>query len=266
MPLELTSIVHGNLCIGSRWKITNQAELARMVAHVALGQYRHIAAILSGVDKTRPATRVDTARGAISLLTVPSGQQPYHRDGWIFQTISWIAAQHAESNIVIRVPHAILAHKGFDGLQLRIGDAGNSVTAVVIFEDKATDNARSTIKEEVWPGIKKLEDGERMHELTQETCALLEANKIRFPSIDIDAAVESILWNEARHYRVSITATADHDADNRRERLFKDFDSVVPGNVNRRRAETIHIPALRDWMATFAKEVIAQIEKWRDNV
>lgn len=162
MPLTLTPVTHGKLCHGSRWVVADEDDLARKVAHLALGQSRHVAAILANIDKKTPATRGDAAKGAIKLLTVPEGKDPYHRDGWIFQAISWIAAHRNDTGAVVRAPHAILAHKGFDGMQLRLDAAGEKITAVVIFEDKATVNPRSTITGDVWKGVKALERGERM--------------------------------------------------------------------------------------------------------
>lgn len=266
MPLELTSVVHGKLCHGSRWEIADEDDLAARVAQLALGQARHVAGILSGVDKKAPATRADTANEAIKRLTVVKGKDPYHRDGWIFQTISWIAAYRDDADAVVRAPHAIVAHKGFDGLQLKLDKEGEAITAVVIFEDKATENPRKMITRDVWKGIRALERGERMPELIQETGAILEANQLRYPELDIDAAVETILWEEIRHYRVAVTADDSHDDDDVRQALFKGFDKVAPGSRKRRQAETMCIPALRDWMNTFAAQAIAHIEAWREDV
>ena len=266
MPLTLTPVTHGKLCHGSRWVIADEDDLARKVAYLALGQSRHVAAILAKIDKKVPATRADTAKAAIKLLTVPDDMDPYHRDGWIFQAISWIAAYRNDAGAVVRAPHAILAHKGFDGMQLRLDVANEKVIAVIIFEDKATVNPRSKITGDVWSGIRALERGERMPEIIQETGAILEAHQLRFSKLDIDAAVEKIIWEEARHYRVAVTADDVHDDDGEREVLFKGFDKVAPGGRQRRQAETMSIPNLRKWMKQFAAKAIRQIEAWRDNV
>lgn len=266
MPLTLTPVSHGTLCHGSRWIIADEDDLASRVARLALGQARHVAAILAGIDKTPPATRADTAKGAIRLLTVPTGKPPYHRDGWVFQAISWIAAHRGETGAVIRAPHMIHAHKGFDGFQLKLDDVGQNITAVVVFEDKATENPRSTITGDVWKGIRELEGGRRMNELIPETGGLLEAHQQRFPELDIDGAIERIAWEEARHFRVAVTADTSHDDDDARGALFKGFDEVAPGQFDRRQAETMAIPKLRDWMKAFSATAIQQIEEWRDNV
>lgn len=266
MPLRFIPICHGTLCHGSRWTIADEGDLAGKVARLALGQARHVAEILAGVDRRSPATRADTAAGAIKLLTVPKDKPPYHRDGWVFQAISWIAAHRAEAGAVIRAPHMIHAHKGFDGFQLKLDESGQNIIAVVIFEDKATENPRSTITGDVWKGIRDLESGQRMNELIPEAGGLLEAHQRRFPDLDIDRAVERIAWEEARHFRVAVSADTAHDDDNVRALLFKGFDEVAPGLAARRQAETIAIPKLRDWMKTFSEKAIKQIEAWRDDV
>jgi hypothetical protein len=137
---------------------------------------------------------------------------------------------------------------------------GKSVAAVIIFEDKATDNARSTIRKDVWPGIIALESGKRVNQLTHDVSAALEAQKHFDPSLDIDAAISNILWKQARRYRVSITVSEAHTSETARARLFKGFDESAPGDVERRRAETIHIPELRSWMQQFADRAIAHVK------
>lgn len=266
MPLTLTPTNHHNLCHGWRWEIADETDLARKVAMVALGQYRHVARILAEIDKKQPPTRKDSAAAAIKRLTVADGADPWHRDGWVFQTISWIAVHLTEKGVVARAPHAIEAHKGFDGMQLRLDKNGKSVIAVVIFEDKATERPRETVRNEVWDGICALEKGERMPELVHEATTVLEAQQQNFPGLDVDEAIETILWEEVRHYRVSITTSRTHARDAARKRLFKGFDKVAPGEVKRRRADTMHFDDLRDWMDKFCKDTITQIEAWRDNV
>lgn len=266
MPLTLNPIRHGTLCHGSRWIVTNEDDLAKKVAWLALGQIRHVTAILSGVDKRPPATRADTAAEAIRLLSVPDDKPPYHRDGWVFQAISWIAAHRGEVGAVIRAPQMMHADKGFDGFQLRLDESAQEITAVVIFEDKATENPRSTIAGDVWKGIRDLECGHRMNELIPEVGGLLEAYQQRFPDLDIDGAVERIAWNEARHFRVAVTADNAHDNDDVRASLFEGFDEVAPGLAARRQAETMAIPKLREWMNAFSRKAIEQIEAWRDDV
>lgn len=151
-------------------------------------------------------------------------------------------------------------------MQLRLDKKGKSVIAVVIFEDKATESPRKTIRTDVWDGIRSLEKGDRMPELIHDATTVLEAQQSIFPGLDVDEAIETILWEEVRHYRVSITTSGTHATDAARKKLFKGFDRVAPGNASRRRADTRHFDDLREWVDEFCKRTIAQIEAWRDNV
>lgn len=205
MTLTLSQIDHGDPCHGWSWVVENEDKLAEQVARVALGQFRHVGKILAGLGEVAPVTTEDHATDAIDLLTVEEEQDPWHRDGWIFQTISWIAAHQQRHGAVTRPPHIIKAHKGFDGLQLEMSEDGTSVVGIIIFEDKATDNARGTIRDDVWPGIAALESGKRVNQLTHDVSAALEAQKHFNPNLDVDAAISNILWKDARRYRVSIT-------------------------------------------------------------
>jgi hypothetical protein len=256
MTLTLAATDHGELCHGWSWTIEDQDVLAERVARLALGQYRHVALILAGATMAGPATTADHIAGATKFLTVEAGKDPWHRDGWLFQTISWIAAHQKAHGAITRPPHALKAHKGFDGMQLEIGDDGTTVVAVIVFEDKATSDAKGTIRNKVWPGIVSMEAGERLAELTHEASAMLETQQHLNPDLDIDTAVANILWQQARCYRVSITVDDIHADTDARAALFKNFDLKAPGEVKRRRAETIHIPELRIWMEAFAQRTI----------
>jgi hypothetical protein len=102
---------------GAVWSIPDEEALARSIAQIALGQWHHVAAfIASGDDWVDPP--VDYAiDGAIKMLRVPPGSEDWliwHRDGWLFQAISWIAAVETGRGPT-RPPHMIHADKGLDG-------------------------------------------------------------------------------------------------------------------------------------------------------
>jgi hypothetical protein len=260
MTLTLSQINHGDLCHGWSWVVSEEDELAERVARIVLGQYRQVAKILQGAGVQGPAANAEQATAAIKQLTLEPGDTPWQRDGWLFQAISWIAARQAPSAALSRAPHIRMSDKGFDGLQLQLSADGTAVTAVVVFEDKATDNARDTIREDVWPGIEALESGKRLNELTHEVSGMLDAYALADPAFDIDTAIANTLWQDARRYRVSITIGDNHKDETGRARLFTGFDQTAPGDVNRRRADTIYIPELRAWMAGFADRVVAKIK------
>ena len=264
--LKLAAIAHEDLCHGWQWTVVDEDALAAQVARVALGQYRHVARILAGRPGLPLKTRSDQILSAIKMLTLKENEDPWHRDGWLFQTISWIAAHQVSHGSVTRPPHIIKAHKGFDGIQLEFSPDGKKVLAVVIFEDKATSKARKTITRDVWPGIKSLERGERIGELTHETTALLESQRNIDQSINIDDAINTLIWKDVRKYRVSITVDDTYSNKAAREKLFKGFDLQAPGKIGRRQANTMLLPSLRPWMDAFAMKVICHLEESSSDV
>lgn len=260
MTLVLKQVDHDNLCHGWEWEVDDIDILAERVARVALGQYRHVAQILQGLAGAAPAGTATLAADALKKLRVAKNGDPWQRDGWLFQVISWIAANQGKHGAAMAPPHIFHAHKGFDGMQIELSGDGKSITALVIFEDKATDKPRKTIKQDVWPDIIGLEAGERVAELTHEASAILERQQHLYPGLNIDDAIDRILWQQARRYRVSISIDDKHKAADGRRKLFKHYDGAADGDVIRRRAETMHFDDLREWMSAFANLVAAKIK------
>lgn len=90
---------------------------------------------------------------------------------------------------------------------------------------------------------------------------MLEAQQHAFPALDIDEAIESILWHEARCYRVSVTVSDEHKGEPKRKSLFAGFDTAAAGDLVKRRAETMHFDNLRGWMNDFAARVTQKINE-----
>lgn len=255
MPIKLTAVNKSKLLHGYTWQVPDERYLAELIARVALGQARHVQKILLAIGNVFPLPNDDIKTNAINMLTVPTGSDPWHRDGWMFQVMSWLAASKASPDSLIATPQMITAQKGFDGLQLDFDRSTGLVSAVVIFEDKATSNPRDTIYSQVWPDFKLLESGDRANVLVAEVTSLLE----RHPTVDVDEAIRKVIWAEARHFRVSITVQDTHSTSTGRDRLFKDYDTIVAGDIKRRRGETFHVADVRAWMSTIANMAISHI-------
>ncbi len=256
MPISFVPISNIKFWTGHDWTIEDDDELAELVARVALGQYRYVQRVLAETDCSKFAPSPTALEGAKKLLTATDEAGPWHRDGWLFQVISWIAGNLQNEDALIAPPQMIHAHKGFDGLHVHIDNTTGLVLSVVICEDKATDNPRGMIRDNVWTEFKALEQGERDNELVSEVSTLLD----KLPDLDPDQAVQEIFWKEARAFRVSITVGDDHGDEAGRRKLFKGYKRAVGGNVARRRAETLHIDDLRKWMRRIAKKAIEAAE------
>ena len=133
---------------------------------------------------------------------------------------------------------------------------------LMIFEDKATKNSRSTITSKVWPEFKEIETGARENELMHETTALLE----RVSGVDVDKVIADIVWEQVRRYRVSVTGEAVHGSTTGFKGLFDGYDTVAPGDDVKRRAAVLCFEDVRSWMAAFAKKVEKTIDKEKVNV
>ena len=265
MTITLTAVDHEDLCHGWSWAITDEAALAASVARVALGQAKHVIRVLDGLAEKPITTTTDHVADALAKLA-PDADGSFHKcDGWLHQTISWIAAQQNRNDAILRLPHIRKADHGFDGLQIELSTDKAKVTTVVIFEDKATTNPRDTIREDVWPGIVALEAGQRVTELTQDVTAILEAQQHIMP-VDVEDVVDDILWKEARAYRVSITVGNSHLKEAARARLFDGYSEAAPGPKEKRRAETIYFSDMRAWMREFSKLVERKISEHANHV
>ncbi len=158
------------------------------------------------------------------------------------------SGQSSESLQSHCAPHIIHAHKGFDGIHVTVDPKNSEVTSVVICEEKATDNARNMVTR-IWKEFGGMQNGDRDNELAAEVTRLLETAK----DVDVDAAVETIVWKNARHYRVSITIGDDHNHAIGQKKLFEGYSDVVDGDVVRRRSEVLYLKHMRKWMAGIAE-------------
>jgi hypothetical protein len=175
----------------------------------------------------------------------------------MFQAMSWLAAQSAAPGALIHAPHMIPAHKGFDGLQLELDAASASVTAAVLFEDKATDNPRDTVRDDVWPELRALESGQRDNLVIAEVVTLLG----RRPDLDPYAAIQDVIWKQAKRYRVCVTVGPTHGNPSGRLTLFHEYDAVAVGDRIRRRGETFEVANLRTWMAELAAKALEAVAR-----
>ncbi|ROT93663.1 hypothetical protein [Histidinibacterium lentulum] len=256
--IQFEKISNGKFWAGTNWTVTDEDSLASLIARVALGQARHVEKILKETNVISPSLIPSAAVGAKKLLTATNPAKPWHRDGWLFQVIAWIAAHLQDAEALKAPPHMIHAHKGFDGIQVRLDHAGGA-EMVVICEQKATTGPRGKITSEVWPEFREIEKGTRDNELIAEVTTLLE--KSWHP--DADAVVEKILWGNARAYSVAVTVGDDEHSEEGRKKLFKGYKKIVDrSHVKFRQADTFYKVPMRDWMANIVDNALQIIDEW----
>ena len=260
MPLKSTSFNEHPLCFGFTWHIGDEAKLAQLVALLLAGHYRHVIKVLGSLPGVPPPTTEEAIDHLITAMGPPTtNDQRYQRDGWVFQMISWVAAQLLmNKDVAASIPHPRPSNKGFDGLLVELTAGGGTLVGVVVCEDKATENPRQTIRQLVWPEFSDCEAGHRDFELQSEITLALE----RYGAKNVDTLIQSIFWKGKLKYRIMITAPKT-DSSVARKQLFKNYRDIVGGKYKRRRAEILTLDDLRGWMDAFCKAVILKLEAVR---
>lgn len=243
-------------CTGVTFAVTDADALAHAIALVLVQEYALARSILSGDattdDKVEVALNADEIDDIVARRLKPA--DVYHRDGFLFQLIMWLAAHmDLEDGDLVALPHVQASAKGQDSIVVH--RAGGAVVALSICEDKATENPRGTVRDEVWPEIRAYEAGGRQDELRSNVIATLGLGGI--PADEALLLVRRISWEGKRRYRVRVTIEGA-----RSKKLFKGFDEIVIGTVDRRRGETVHLSDLRAWMTVFAAKVEAELGRY----
>lgn len=185
----------------------------------------------------------------------------WHRDGLLFQHISWIAAWLTIPGGCITSPHVRQADKGFDGFIIELDATREEVKRIIICEDKASEKPRTLIRDKVWAEINSILNGDRDDEILADLTTLLKA----IPDIDAESAVDNILWEDSHHFRVSVATSEKKRKSNSFSHIMKGFDNVVSGESDKRVAGVLAFDDVRQGLASLAQEVIARVKEM-DNV
>jgi len=242
-------------CQGVSFIIADEDKLAQTIALVLVQEYTLAKDIIAGKVIANKDAKMPIDKDEIEDIITRRLKPPvdYHRDGFLFQLIMWLAAHYdLDDGDLVALPHTQASEKGQDSLIVHRAD--KDVVALSICEDKATENPRATIRDKVWPEIKDYEAGGRRDELRSNIIATLGLSGMK--QEEAISLVRCISWEKSRRYRVRVTLEKERD-----EKLFKGFNELVPGRVDRRRGETVQIPQLREWMTNFANKVEMELRK-----
>lgn len=263
-PLSITSADNAPLCVGNSWVVRNEELLARIVATLLIGDHahgRHLRDQLTA--EYLPQEAEATVHKVVDLLTVPDGEKwdwkRWHRDGLVFQLISWIAASaDAPPDVLLRMPHVRTADKGIDGLMLEPPTVGSARWVAVVSEDKATSSPRRTVRDEIWPDFRDFIAGLRREQLKADLAAMV----LQLPAASRSAVLTDALWNEPLHFRAAVTVDPGCDCEPEHAAIFAGYDGVVPSpHVQRRRADSMRLDTdVREWMDGFCQRVVAFLQ------
>lgn len=267
-PLLIESVPIDGNCVGSRWIAIDCGRLAQLVAIVAMGQVTNAAFILRELRPASPAISPNELRLEAKIrLSVQSGSSPprngypqWHRDGFIFEAISWIAScQELGPLGYLTDPHVSATTQGLDGLMIELSDDKSKIVRSTVFEDKCTDNPRSVFIQKVIPALLDRHENRRSAELVATASLLL-----RIAGIDdsaISTMVASVMNRNERRYRASFALTPQYDNQASRQDLFKDYEKVYGISSNQRiGAGLIVTGALRSWFDNLATQAVDFID------
>ncbi len=265
--LAIDTVAINKHCTGNRWAAADIDHLARIVAIVAMGQATHAARIIAELLPSEPAIDHEALRADAKRrlsITGKNEQQReasrYRRDGLIFETISWAAAQQAtKGNALVRDPHLSSTTQGLDGLMVELDEAGCTITRATIFEDKCSEHPRAKFRDEVMPAFKAHHQNKRASELVAAAAVLIE--KIGLNGTESTKAAADVLDKSRRVYRGSFAVTTAYDSAERRQALFKDYEELKGIGADQRIGATLITSGdLRPWFDELAGKAIAYID------
>ena len=257
-PLRIDSVEVNEHCTGSRWIVTDACYLAQIVAIIAMGQATHAARIINEFLPVSVALDHEALKNdAKKRLSVGGSRQScYHRDGLIFEAISWVAAQQqANANTLIRDPHLSPTSQGLDGLIIELDDAGHNVVSVTIVEDKCSVNPRGMFRDQILPTFKEYHHNNRASELVSSAVTLIQHG-----GLDGIAATEAaglVLDKDRRVYRGSLAVSDNDDSDARRRSIFEGYEQLQGLQSHQRiGAMLVTSSDLRGWFDMLARLAI----------
>lgn len=238
-------------CDRIAFEVTDIDMLARTVALVLIQEYELAKCLILG---TTPGDSADISAADINKIVARRLQGPpiFHRDGFLFQIMMWLSSHlDLAPDDLIALPHSQPAAKGQDSIIVHRSTA--SVHAISICEDKATENPRTTIKNQIWPEITDYESGGRDDELRSSIIATLGTAGI--PVADATKLIRGITWSGKRRYRVRVTVENSRLS----MLMFKGFATLTPNGRADCRGETVYLPQLRKWMDAFSLKVETEL-------
>jgi hypothetical protein len=267
--LEITGFPIDDDCVGSKWKIENEDQLARLIAIVVMGQAAQAAHIIDELLPAAPAfTNEALKKEAVIKFTVQEvaqtprmGYPRIQRDGLIFEIISWIAAKQVSGErCFLKDPHTSSTSQGLDGIMIELNEDGSEILKSTIFEDKCTENPRDTFTQKVIPGFLDRHGNTRNAELIAAAATLIQLSGVS--NVQAMSMVRKVIDNSSRQYRAGFALTQDFDTEEAQKALFKGYDKIKDINQEQRIGASLIVNRkLRDWFDALATKIIVYIEQ-----
>lgn len=278
MPIDFEKHDNKPTCFLDEWSIEDLDELAKVLAWLYVRKPKHAAKIIAKLAPgaaSFPGREFDAARALLSYRTddiakdLTSKDEKIrkaaedkrdtrieHRDGLLFQHISWVAASIRYPDSHLSTPHVRTADKGFDGVLIRI-NANTALGSVTLCEDKATTNPRGLVTQSIWKEFKSIHKGEKDLEIHDAVTALLE----KADGVNVELALQGISWDNLRRYRIALTAPEAAKKKSGYAHIFDGFEKVAIGKVVTRKAEFLALADVRKFLNDLAQMVIVELDE-----
>lgn len=250
-PLIIEDVAINGHCSGEQWTILDRDQLAYLIAVIALGQAQHVALVLAGLDPGNPVLGLTELKDQAKKVLTASKDSPWQRDGFIFEAISWIAAQQtAGPGDFMRDPHIKSTTQGLDGLLIRVEKG--AIARSTIFEDKCSSDPKKIFASQVMTSFQDYHAAKRSGELLAAAGELLRQADL--PALAIPKAAAAILDLKKRRYRASLAVPPDVDSDIARAAVFTGFEKLAGLTADQRLGAVFKIPVnqLRVWFEDLA--------------
>jgi hypothetical protein len=250
---------------GFTWTVADLGVLARLIAIVSLGQAQHAARIITALEPATPAfSDADLIADAKAQMQVRGGTDDerqasrMHRDGFLFECMSWIVArQSADERTFLKDPHIDATSHGLDGLILQLHPTDPKVRRATICEDKCTANPRRLFQRDVMRTFGEHHGNKRARDLVANAAAIIRESGLN--GTDATKAAARVLNRSVRSYRAALTTGVLNE--HRRARLFRGFTALDGIEPAQRIGATFEIDGdLRTWFQALADAVVAKLD------
>lgn len=261
-PLQITMMDCSPIVIDNGYQVVNPNDLAKWVAQLLLGNSLHIARVIEGLESHPVSLKNKAIDSIIDKLNTTNNTEIYKRDGWLFQMISWIALkinlhqQYGSGNVFMNVPHSAPAQHGIDGFALVIDDK-KMIKFIVLCEDKCSENAHNIINAQIFPEFQKFEDSKYDNRVLDEISSIIRGED---GGVLLQNIQDDIVNNKYWKYRIGVTRQNKSDNKTGRKDLYRGYDNVVKGGIERRDASSVNLTDMRKWMENFSKLVIKELK------
>jgi hypothetical protein len=247
-------------CLGSVWTVADTDALAGVCAQILIGRALHAAMILDGVHPAGTPPIVSAAlKEKLRLELHPqTGPKTWHRDGLLFEIISWVAARlTATENDAISDPHLKATNQGTDCVKVTIDPGARTLTRATVYEYKCTTNWRQLFSQDVLAAFKEYVSGERDNQLAQAAITLLIG--LGFTPEERDAAYDELVRARPLAFQASLTVAPSDFTTDQRLALFTGY-GAVGDDIAVRSGSIMPLDDVRAWFSAFSTRVWTRIE------